>query len=130
MQACPVVNEHIHITTNGHSLTAELAANSASHLCGLAFRDNLPVNHGMLFVYPRQQILSFWMKNTFIPLSIAFLDGAGNIREIHDMDPAYPTRRYTSKLPARYALEVKKGWFSDKGIKVGDRVEFDLSANP
>ena len=70
------------------------------------------------------------MKNTFIPLSIAFLDNAGNVLEIHDMDPAYPTRRYTSKLPARYALEVNKGWFSEKGIKVHDRVEFDLQADP
>jgi uncharacterized membrane protein (UPF0127 family) len=130
VQACPVVNKHIQITANGHGLTAELAVNATSHLCGLAFRDNLPSDQGMLFVYPRDQILSFWMKNTYIPLSIAFLDDAGKILEIHDMNPAYPARRYTSKTPARYALEVNTGWFSDKGIKVDDRVEFDLQANP
>jgi uncharacterized membrane protein (UPF0127 family) len=126
VQACPVANEHILITVNGHALTAELAANGASHVCGLAFRDSLPADRGMLFVYPRDQILSFWMKNTFIPLSIAFLDSAGNILEIHSMDPSNPTRRFNSKSPARYALEVNKGWFSEKKIQVYDRVEFDL----
>ena len=130
VQACPVVNKHIRITVDGHSLTAELAASSTSHLCGLAFRNSLAPDHGMLFVYPRDQILSFWMKNTHIPLSIAFLTNDGSILEIHDMDPREPLRRYTSKSPVRYALEVNKGWYVDRGIKVGDKVDFDLEAGP
>ena len=129
-QACPLANEHIQLSANGHILTAEVAANRASHMCGLAFRHNLPTDHGMLFAYAQDQIVGFWMMNTFIQLSIAFLDGDGNILEIHDMDPQDPARRYSSKLPVRYALEVNQGWFRDNGIGVGDRVEFQLQAGP
>lgn len=129
-QACPVANRFIHITTNGHALTAEVAANRAGHMCGLAFRHDLPTNHGMLFAYAQDQIIGFWMKDTFIHLSIAFLDADGKIIEIHVMDPLDPARRYISKSPARYALEVNQGWFVDHGIKLGDRVEFDLKSGP
>lgn len=128
--ACPVANEHIRITANGHALTAEVAQNNNSHLCGLAFRHQLPTDHGMLFVYAQDRILGFWMKNTYIPLSIAFLDHDGRIFEIHDMDPREPTRRYISKTPGRYALEVNQGWFFEKGIAVGDKLEFVIQAAP
>lgn len=123
--ACPVDNKTIRITANEHILTAEIAADRASHLCGLAFRHDLPSDYGMLFVYARDQTVGFWMKDTFIPLSIAFLDRDGRILEIHDMDPMDPTRRYTSRSPVRFALEVNRGWFTGKGIGVGDRLEFD-----
>ena len=125
--ACPVANNTIQITANEHVLTAEIAADRASHLCGLAFRNDLPSDYGMLFVYARDQIVGFWMQNTFIPLSIAFLDRDGRILEIHDMEPLDSTRRYISRSPVRYALEVRQGWFADNGIKVGDRLEFDWS---
>ena len=125
-QACPVANKFIQITANGHTLATEVAATRTSRRCGLAFRHSLPADHGMLFAYPQDQIVAFWMKNTRIPLSIAFLDGDGRILETHDMDPSDPARRYTSKVPARYALEVNQGWFYDKKVKVGDRIEFDL----
>jgi hypothetical protein len=114
---------------NGHTLTAEVAADRAGHMCGLAFRNGLPADRGMLFAYAQEQIIGFWMKNTFIHLTIAFLDGDGRILEIHDMDPRDPGRRYISRLPARYALEVNQGWFADNGIEVGDRIEFDLPAS-
>lgn len=123
--ACPVANNTIRITANEHVLTAEIAADRVSHLCGLAFRNDLPSDFGMLFVYARDQIVGFWMKDTFIPLSIAFLDRDGRILEIHDMDPMDSTRRYTSRSPVRFALEVNRGWFTSKGIGVGDRLEFD-----
>ena len=129
-QACPVTNNSIQITANGHTLTTEVAASRTSHMCGLAFRHSLPADHGMLFAYAKDQIVAFWMKNTLIPLSIAFLDGDGRILEIYDMDPHDPARRYISRVPARYALEVNQGWFYDKEIKVGDRVEFDLQTGP
>lgn len=124
-QACPVVNQYLQLTTNGHSLNAEVAVSHAGHMCGLAFRTELAADNGMLFAYAEDQMVGFWMKNTFIPLSIAFLDGNGKILEMHDMDPREPDRRYISRLPARYALEVNQGWFLDNGINVGDRVEFD-----
>jgi uncharacterized membrane protein (UPF0127 family) len=130
LHACPVENEHITITFNGHALTAEVASNLTSHMCGLAFRHELPPDHGMLFAYADDQIIGFWMKNTFIHLSIAFLDADGKILEIHDMDPHEPTRTYISKSPARYALEVNQGWYSENGIDPGDSAVLDLHAGP
>ena len=129
-QACPLANKYIEIMANGHTLTAEVAADRAGHMCGLAFRNGLPADRGMLFAYAQEQIIGFWMKNTFIHLSIAFLDDDGRILEIHDMDPRDPSRRYISRLPARYALEVNQGWFADNSIALGDRIEFDLPASP
>ena len=125
--ACPIFNKTLQITANDHVLTAELATDPASHLCGLAFRNDLPRDHGMLFVYARDQFVGFWMKDTSIPLSIAFLDRDGRILEIHDMDPLDSTRRYISRSPVRFALEVNRGWFTDNGIGVGDSLEFDRS---
>ncbi|MGB5601927.1 MAG: DUF192 domain-containing protein [Gammaproteobacteria bacterium] len=127
--ACPVANKSIRLSANGHALIAEVATTRASMRCGLAFRDALPADHGMLFVYAQDQIVGFWMKNTTIPLSIAFLDSDGKIMELHDMDPQNPARRYISRLPVRFALEVNQGWFSEKGIEVGDRVDLDLLSN-
>lgn len=126
LQACPVENKTIQLTANGHVLTTEVATNLAGHMCGLAFRRELPADHGMLFAYAEDQILGFWMKDTYIRLTIAFLDSDGRILEIHNMAPLDTTLRYISKSPGRYALEVNQGWFSDKNIKVGDRLEFDL----
>ena len=117
VQACPVENKYIEININGNALTTEVAANVTSHLCGLAFRHYLPSDHGMLFAYAHDQ-------------AIAFLDSDGKILEIHDMDPHDPTKHYTSKFPARYGLEVNKGWFSENGIKVGYRAVFNLPAGP
>ena len=129
-QACPVDNKQIEMIINGHILTAEVAENLESHMCGLAFRDDLPADHGMLFAYAKDQVIGFWMKDTFIGLSIAFLDAGGRIVELHDMKPNNSTLRYISKVPVRYALEVKQGWFNKNGIVIGDRVEFDLHAGP
>ena len=127
--ACPVENNHIEITINGHTLSTEVAADLNSHMCGLAFRHVLPAGKGMLFAYAQDQIIGYWMKNTFIPLSIAFLNVNGEILEIHNMDPNHPTHRYISSLPARYALEVNQGWFDKNGVVPGDRAEFDLHSD-
>jgi uncharacterized membrane protein (UPF0127 family) len=129
-QACPVANKFIRITANGHALTTEVATNLDGHMCGLAFRQDLPADHGMLFAYAQNQIIGFWMKDTYIHLSIAFLDADGKVLEIHDMDPRDPARRYISKVPARYALEVNQGWFYRNGIEVGKKIKFDLQADP
>ena len=127
-QACPVENQRIQITAGGHTLTTEVATNLAGHMCGLAFRENLPPDHGMLFAYAHDQIIGFWMKDTRIELSIAFMDADGKILEIHDMDSRDPGRRYISRQPARYALEVNRGWFDKHGIGVGNSLEIDLQS--
>ena len=128
VQACPVENEYIEITAGGHTLTTEVATSLAGHMCGLAFRQDLPADHGMLFAYAQDQIIGFWMKDTHIHLSIAFMDAGGKILEIHDMDPSDPGRRYISTQPARYALEVNRGWFDKHGIGVGNSLEIDLQS--
>jgi hypothetical protein len=80
----------------------------------------------MLFVYAEPDILTFWMKNTHIPLSIAFIAADGLIVSIQKMNPFPLTTVYASPVPALYALEVNQGWFDEKGIGVGDVVEFSL----
>ena len=85
----------------------------------------LPEDQGMLFVYRREEMISFWMKNTTIPLSIAFIDKKGVIKEIKDMEPGSRASVRPSR-PAQYALEVNRGWFSKNKVKVGDKVKLDF----
>lgn len=130
VQACPVANKTITINVNGHKLVTEVATSFDGFMCGLAFRHELPADHAMLFAYANDQILGFWMKDTYVPLSIAFLDSNGVVLEIHKMVPLDLNRRYISKTPGRYALEVNLGWFADNGVKAGDRIELNLQAVP
>ncbi len=89
---------------------------------GLMGRTALAEDAGMLFVYPEERELSFWMRDTLIPLSIAFMDGEGRIVDLQDMEALDDTPpHYTSAEPARYALEVNKGFFDERGVEVGDR---------
>jgi uncharacterized membrane protein (UPF0127 family) len=87
------------------------------------YTESLPPDRGMLFVFQREDRLAFWMKNTPIPLDIAFIDAQGRILEIQEMKPL-DTTVYHSRQPALYALEVNAGWFQKHGIKVGDKVQF------
>ncbi len=89
------------------------------------YRDSLPENHGMLFVFDREQPLAFWMKNTKIPLSIAFLNKDFVIVDIQDMEP-FSEKTHISAVPAMYALEVNQGFFRKHGIEVGDTLKFVL----
>jgi len=94
---------------------------------GLMGRTKLAEDAGMLFVYPEERELSFWMKDTLIPLSIAFMDAEGRIVDIEDMkalDDEPP--HYTSAEPARYALEVNEGFFDERGVEVGDRARLPV----
>lgn len=84
-------------------------------------RKNIPAGTGMVFIFERDQILNFWMKNTPTPLSIAYIDSRGTIRDIFDMTP-FSLSSVTSTVSVRYALEVPQGWFAKNGIKPGDRV--------
>ena len=102
----------------------EIADEPDEQATGLMNRTALGEDRGMLFVFPSEEERSFWMRDTLIPLCIAYIDAEGRIVDIQDMkalddDPPH----YVSAKPARYALEVNKGFFDERGVKVGDRVE-------
>ena len=109
---------------DGSSVTveAEIADTEESRQFGFMEREKIPDGTGMLFVFDRDQILSFWMKNTPHPLSIAYIDSRGKIRNIYDMTP-FSLASVVSTVSVRYALEVPQGWFEKVGVKVGDTVE-------
>jgi uncharacterized membrane protein (UPF0127 family) len=102
-------------------LQGEIARTGAEREKGLMYRKNLDDGRGMLFVFDQEQLLAFWMKNTLIPLSIAYIRSDGSILEIRDM---YPLDEHTvrSSRSVRYALEVPQGWFNRVGITAGDRL--------
>jgi hypothetical protein len=110
------------LTIKSQHLRVELADYPDARRVGLMFRDSLPENQGMLFVFQKKQPLSFWMRNTKIPLDIAFLADDGTIFQIEPMQPL-DEGHHVSREPARFALEVNQGWFSRHQIRVGDRVE-------
>ena len=91
---------------------------------GLMYRRSIPNNYGMLFVWPYegQQCMCMWMKNTYVPLSVAYMDIRGKIIEIYDMVP-FSKDSVCSTKAAKYALEVNSGWFEEKGINIGDSIE-------
>jgi uncharacterized membrane protein (UPF0127 family) len=101
------------------AVLAEIARTDDQRERGLMWRQSLADGEGMLFVFEWDRILSFWMKNTLIPLSIAYIAYDGRILEIHDMEPRN-LRPVRSGRSARYALEVPQGWFARVGIKAGD----------
>ena len=108
----------IALSIKGHKLTAEVAATDGSRTTGLMHRRIMPENRGMLFVFAYAQPQSFWMMNTHIPLSIAYVDEHGVIVNIADMKPL-TTDPHPSTKPAKYALEMNRGWFAKRGIKAG-----------
>ena len=109
------------IDVAGHELTAEIADTQGTRNEGLMHRRSLPENHGMLFVFDYESQVSFWMKDTEIPLSIAFIAADGTIRQIEDMKPE-SMASVVSRRNVLYALEVNQGWFRDRGIETGDKV--------
>jgi uncharacterized membrane protein (UPF0127 family) len=107
------------------ALEVEIARTETERAQGLMYRKSLDDGKGMLFIFEKDEILSFWMKNTLIPLSVAFIASDGRILEIRHMEPEslIPVR---SSRSARYALEVPRGWFERMGIKPEDRLRLDL----
>lgn len=110
----------------GHSqLTVEIADTPPTRNRGLMDRDSLLEGHGMLFVYEQPEMLSFWMKNTRIPLSVGFFDSEKRLLQIEDMDPPKTNtsslRLYKSTHPAQYALEVPQNWFKKHKISIGEK---------
>lgn len=104
------------------SITAELALTADQRERGLMFRKSLADGKGMLFVFNDDQVLTFWMKNTYVPLSIAWIGSDGIVKGLADMD-ALSLAPVGSDRSVRYALEVPRGWFDRAGVKVGDKVE-------
>ena len=100
---------------------SEIAIKPEDRNHGFMERKNIPDGTGMLFIFERDQTLSFWMKNTPHPLSIAYIDSKGKIRNIFDMNP-YSTDSIISTVSVRYALEVPQGWYKKNGITEGDTV--------
>jgi len=109
------------LTIGKQKVVAEVAATTEQRTTGLMYRFSLKPDHGMIFVFEKAEPQSFWMKNTFIPLSIAFIGSDGRILNVADMAPQ-DERTHWSNGPAQYALEMRKGWFAERGIGPGDRV--------
>ena len=113
---------------DGKAVTVELVADDASRQQGLMFRDQLRPDHGMLFLFPQDGDYPFWMKNTFIPLDMIWIDSGNRIAHIaHDVQPcrADPCPSYPPNATARYVLEVAAGVARQHGLKDGDVVRFE-----
>lgn len=125
----PVVKfERAEILLSGHRIKVEVAQTEEQTARGLMYRQKLPPDEGMLFIFSNESTQSFWMKNTFIDLSIAYFDKSRTLVDIQEMQKASVIQRdfptYPSKKPAQYALEMNKNWFQKKKIKLGSRFEF------
>jgi uncharacterized membrane protein (UPF0127 family) len=119
--------KEIPIERDGQVITvvkAEIAITQEERNKGLMYRKSLQDGEGMLFVFDRDDIMSFWMKNTYIPLSIAFIANNGRIIDIKDMYP-HNTNSVKSSRSVRYALEAPQGWFLRAGVKEGDNIKID-----
>jgi len=111
----------ITVKVAGHALKAELASSDAEREKGLMFRKKMGADEGMVFVFDEPGYHSMWMRNTLIPLSVAFIDKSGTILNILDMEPQ-TEYLHTAAGPASYAIETNKGWYAQRKIKAGDKV--------
>jgi uncharacterized membrane protein (UPF0127 family) len=121
-------NPEVTLSIAGQKLRAEVAATHDSRMQGLMYREQLPENRGMLFVYPEAETQQMWMLNTLVPLSVAFIGRDGRILNIRDMEPQ-TIDAHPSNGAAAYSLEMNRGWFAKRGIGPGARVE-GLEAAP
>jgi uncharacterized membrane protein (UPF0127 family) len=111
----------VELSAGMHLIRAEFADTFPTRARGLMYREKLAQNAGMLFRFDQSEIQCMWMKNTLIPLSVAFLDEAGTILNIADMQPQ-TEESHCAVRPARYALEMNRGWFAERGIKPGAKL--------
>ena len=108
----------LELTAGFHRIEAEVAATDRDRQLGLMNRREMPPQRGMLFVFDHENTHCMWMRNTLLPLSVAFIDAKGAIINIADMKPQTEDN-HCAKIPARYALEMNAGWFAQRGIKPG-----------
>jgi len=113
--------EAIRLTAGFHVITAEVAQTPEERAIGLMNRPSMGANDGMLFVFERAGQQCFWMKNTLLPLSVAFLDDAGTVVNIEDMKPQTLDSHCSAK-PVRFVLEMNQGWFAKRAIKSGAKL--------
>ena len=111
----------IELSAGMHRIEAEVASSNADRATGLMNRPSMPIHRGMLFVFPEAGVQCFWMKNTLIPLSIAFLEDSGRIVQIADMQPQSLDNHCSAK-PVRFALEMNAGWFKSRGLAPGMKI--------
>lgn len=112
----------IPLTAGMHVIQAEVVATEAERQQGLMFREHMAQNEGMVFLFGAPAGVCMWMKNTLIPLSVAFIDDDGKIVNIENMKPQ-SLESHCSKKPVRYALEMNEGWFKQKNIKPGSVID-------
>jgi hypothetical protein len=108
----------VQLVAGMYLIRAEVANSFDTRATGLMFRKSLAPNEGMLFVFPEAEMECMWMKNTLIPLSVAFIDASGAIVSISEMQPQTETTHCAAR-PAKYALEMNRGWFASKGLRAG-----------
>ncbi len=112
----------IRLTAGFYNIVAEVAQSPDERAIGLMFRPTMPDNAGMLFVFEQPATQCFWMKNTLLPLSAAFVAGDGSIVNVEDMKPQ-TLDSHCSKQPVRFVLEMNQGWFAKRGIKPGFKLQ-------
>lgn len=108
-----------------YQIDAQVAATHEQRAIGLMYRSDMPQHEGMLFVFEQAQVQCFWMKNTLMPLTAAFIDDDGRIVNLADMQPQ-TTDSHCSAKPVRYVLEMKQGWFAAKQIRKGQQLKSSL----
>ena len=111
----------VELAAGMHLIRAEVADSMGARMRGLMHRKSMPQGSGMVFVFEANATHCMWMKNTLIPLSVAFIDEQGAIINIADLQP-HSEQSHCASRPARYALEMNKGWFAQRGIKPGTKL--------
>ena len=111
----------VHLTISEHPLEAYVARSEEERALGLMFRRDIDEEEGMLFMCDECAVQTFWMKDTPLPLSIAFIDDDGTILKLADLEP-HDLDGESSDHPVRFVLEVRQGWFAERGIAPGDRL--------
>ena len=122
-QDAPQMNlDRVKLTSGMHRIDAQVAGSPEQRQIGLMLRKDMPQHEGMIFVFDQPGKQCFWMKNTLIPLSAAFIADDGTIVNIEDMKPL-ALDGHCSVQPVRYVLEMNKGWFAKKGLKAGSKLQ-------
>ncbi|MBN8486508.1 MAG: DUF192 domain-containing protein [Burkholderiales bacterium] len=124
-QQLPTVN----LGAGMHNIVAQVARTEEQRATGLMYRRDMPSHEGMVFVFERPATQCFWMRNTLIPLSTAFVDDDGTIVNIEDMTPM-TENSHCSRKPVRFVLEMNQGWFAKRGFKAGSRLRGPLFKTP